>query len=198
MKNFHDNQHADNRLSRCYVAIFENDKFKVSRIGNADKKAIFCRDGRAYELADKNVHIVFDSLGYVNSKHQCVYISRTPKRMWKAGLVPENLRLDYLHKHYARMEDTVEIENALEQILNNDYPSFRKACLEVHTGKKAANAFHRNFAVSLSDTTKDLVLFYKNFEVGYVDVKENQIYIGDVFTHLREQIFEATGMESIS
>ncbi|QEG09168.1 hypothetical protein CPT_Phriendly_016 [Vibrio phage Phriendly] len=200
MKNFHDNAHANNRLSRCYVAIFneKRNSYDIKRIDSATKRTIYCRDGTEYPLQSDIVRIVFESLGYVNTKHQSMFVSRTPKRMWKAGLVPENLQSNFLYPRFVRAEDHMEVHDILDYIVNNKYPSFRKACLEVQARRAAVRAFHPNFAVSLSDDTDQLVMYYKNFEVGYVDVKDNKIYIGDTFTHLNEQIFEATGMQGVS
>lgn len=197
MKNFHDNAHANSRLTRCYVAVKDKDgTFNVARVQEATKNKIWLNDGNQYDLQDERVHIVFQKLGYVNTRHQCVLLSRTPKRMWKAGIVPENIQMDYLHPQHMRMSDRVELGVGLEFILNHRYPSFRKACLEVSTGKHAARAFHPNFAVSLSDVSDKLVIYYNNFEIGYVD--DGDVFVGDVYDHLKEQIFEATGKESIS
>lgn len=200
MKNFHDNAHANNRLSRCYVSIFNErtNSYDIKRIDSATKHTIYCRDGTEYPLHSDVVSVVFERLGYVNTRHQCAFVSRTPKRMWKAGLVPENLKTEFLHPQFLKAVDDKEVYAVLEYIVNNRYPSFRKACLEVQARRAAARAFHPNFAVSLSDDTDQLVMYYKNFEVGYVDVKENLIYIGDTFSHLNEQIFEATGMQGVS
>lgn len=200
MKNFHDNAHANNRLSRCYAAIYNEkiNSYDIKRIDSATKRTIYCRDGTEYPLQSDVVNIVFERLGYVNTKHQCLFLSRTPKRMWKAGLVPDNLQVSFMHPRFVRHEDHTEVHQMLDYIVNNKYPSFRKACLEVQARRAAARAFHNNFAVSLSDETDQLVLYYKGFEIGYVDVKNNAIFIGDTFTHLNEQIFEVTGLQGIS
>lgn len=198
MKNFHDNAHANNRLSRCYVCIKDNGKWVTKRISEATKQRIWCNDGTEYDLHSDDVKITFDNLGYVNTPHQCVLMSRAPKRMWKAGLVPENVRLEVLHPQYLTHGDAIDVEVCLNKIMNNVYPSYRMAYLRVKNGKCAASAFHRNFAVSLSDYTDQIVLYYKNYEIGFIEDGTDAIIVGDAYSHLREQIFEATGMECIS
>lgn len=198
MKNFHDNAHANNRLSRCFVCIKINGKWVTKRISEATKQNIVCNDGEIYDLHSDDVKITFDNLGYVNTQHQAIFLSRTPKRMWKAGLVPENIQAEHIHPQHLRHGDMVEFDKCLDKLMNNVYPSYHMAYLRVKNGKCAASAFHRNFAVSLSDFTEHLVLYYKNYEIGFIDNDSEQIVVGDSYTHLREQIFEATGMECIS
>lgn len=193
MKKFHDDHHADNRLSNCYVGVKQdNGKWRVCRIRGASNRRIRTENDETFAIDSPKIQFMFDSLGYVNTEHQCFYFSRSPRRQWKVGLVQNNTEMDWLFEDFARRADMTAHPKAIEFILNNDYPDYRKAYLQVTTGRKAAVAFSSKFAVGLSNVTDRPVIYYKNTPIAFVNEQE-QIVMGDVNSHLLEQLKPLVG-----
>lgn len=194
MKQFYDNNHANNRLSRCFV-LLGPPPYTAKRIENATKNKIICDDGTEYDLKSPDVHITMDELGYYNTRHQCVYITRSTRRMWKAGLVPENLILEHVYPQYVTHRDAdIRAGQYLPFIMNNQYPTFEEALNTVKIGQAACVAFSRKFAVGLAEMTLNPVIYYKNNAIAFLD-DDGTIIMGDVNSHLLEQLVHTSGRE---
>lgn len=192
MRDFHDNDHANNRLSRCYLAFKKADgKWGITRIASANKKTIHCTNDQRYDMKSEDIKILFPDLGYVNTEHQCAYYTRSSKRMWKVGLTPENFIREFLFRKKARAADDIGCEAALEKLVNGVYPSAKKALKLVQERKKAGVAFSRKFCFGLHAGTKAPVLYYKNKYVGYYDEKLGGLVINDNNSHIIQQLLEA-------
>lgn len=198
MRDFHDSDHANNRLSRCFIAYLEDDgEWQVSRISNATKTKIFTTCGRDFPMNSKLIKFVFPKLGYVNTGSQCIYLTRSSKRMWKVGLTPENIITDYLHRNFVTHKDQKSYENMIEDICNKQYYTPKKALELILKGKRSGSAFSSKFCFGLSEKTLAPVLYYKNKSVGYYDANYKAIVISDVNSHIIQQLNEALGDSDI-
>lgn len=197
MRDFHDSDHANNRLSRCFIAYLKDGKWIVSRISNASKTKVFTTCGREFPMTSKLIKFIFPKLGYVNVGFQCAYLTRSSKRMWKVGLTPENIIVEYLHPNFVGGADRKPYEDMLASICNNNHLSPQDALKSILDGERSGAAFSNKFCFGLSDKTLAPVLYYKNKSVGYYDVNYKAIVISDVNSHIIQQLNEALGDSGI-
>lgn len=197
MKVFHDNQHANNRLNRCFIAFKEDGVWGVSRCIEANLKYISLENGKSFRLDSDDVIVVFPELGYIDTRHQTAYLSRSSVRMWKAGLVPENVKIEHFNTgFFMNTEPNISIYKALKQIVSHSYLSYEKAVDAVYGGLAAARAFDNRWCVGLTQNSEHAGLFYRGKLVGYVD-KQHNPFVGGAFKSLEERFIEITGREFI-
>lgn len=197
MRKFHDNGHANNRLSRCFIMYRKADgKWRCGRLDMATKTKLVVNDGSEFRMDDvENTSFLFPRLGYVNTRHQCLYFTRSSRRMWKVGLVPENIVREPIFKQYFTMADDIKLETALKRLFLNEYPSFKECLDDVQKGRTAAKAFSRDFCVGLHEKTREVVLYYRNMPIGHYDKDEKAMIIGDVNSHYVQKFLEVVNNE---
>ncbi len=196
MKKFHDVRHGNNRLTRCLCSYRVGGVWSTSRIDSFDGEEIHLESGHSFNIESDDIKYMFDSLGYVNTRHQCVYYYRVPRRMWKVGICNDNVSAEWLYERYARAGEQPKIRQAITDLVVGKYPSFEDSLKLVLKGKVAARAFSPVFAVGLHKETKNPVIYYKNKAVAFIDDDEN-IVMGDVNSHLQEQLFLLTKKECL-
>lgn len=197
MRDFHDDNHANNRLSRCYLAYLSDGKWRVTRISGATKTKIVTSCGREFDIKSKDIKILFPELGYVNAGRQCAYLTRSSRRMWKVGLTTDNLIIEFLFRNYVGMLEDIGVGNMLAKTLNDEYPSIKKALDDVSNKRLSGCAFSRKFCFGLHNKTKETVLYYKNKSVGYYDKRLKGLVIFDTNSHIIQQVIEAMKGEDI-
>lgn len=193
MRKYHDDNHANNRLARCYSMCKIDGSWVPRRIENATKESITVSCGAVFKMSDEdNIKFLFPRLGYVNTHHQCIYTTRTSRRLWKVGLVPDNFKLEPLFGRMMTFKDEVSGTDAVATLFYGKYPTARKALKEVLGGKAAARAFSRSFCFGLHAETKEVVLYYQNLPLGHYEKREDSVVIGDVNSHLVASFIEAS------
>lgn len=194
MRKFHDNEHANNRLSRCYAMCRIDGKWDIRRIDGASTDTIIVNCGARFRMTDEdNIKFLFPSLGYVNTYHQCIYLSRKSRRLWKVGIVPDNLSIEPIFPNYITHRDEINNSEALKKLFLNEYPTPKEALDDVLNGQAAARAFSKKFCFGLHAETKEVVLYYQNMPLGHYDKSYKAIMIGDVNSHLIQPFVEASG-----
>jgi len=190
MRNFHDNEHANNRLSRCYVMVKKNAKWVLDKIESATKNMIHTVTGNAYPIDSDKIEYMFSKFGYCNTENQAAYVTRSSKRGWKVGLTGDNIKVEFLYPRQMRMEDQPELSDMLPFLFDPKYPTALEAIHSVSLGERAAVAISRKFCLGLHDKTTDIVLYYQNLPVGHFCKKEVAIILGGVNKHLLESLEE--------
>lgn len=192
MRKYHDDDHANNRLGRCFIMHKVGQEWRCGRIHRATNRKLVITDGTEYNMNDiENTSFLFPRLGYYNSRHQACYVTRSAKRMWKTGLVPENIVQNWMYPHLVKEREAMtKHEVFLKQMFLNVYPSFDKCLKEIQDGRCAAKAFSRDFCLGLHDKTVDVVLYYRNFPIGHWDKDNKAIIIGDVNSHYIQKFLE--------
>lgn len=194
MRNFHDDQHANNRLSRCYVIVtLENGDKRLSRIESATKDSIRTSCGLEFPIKSDKIDYMLTKFGYVNTRHQCAYVTRSSKRAWKVGITPDNLRIDPMYAGLLTHRDNLNSGTILDFLYKGEYPNFDKCLREISGGKCASKAFSRKFCLGLSDKTKEIVLYYQNLPIGHYSKDDKALVIGDVNSHLVQSLVEVIG-----
>lgn len=198
MRDFHNSDHANNRLSRCFMA-YKNDDgtFLVTRIAGATKEKIVTNCGREFPIKSDKIVLLFPKLGYVNTRHQCAYVTRSSRRMWKVGLTPENIIVDFLFRNKVTGMDDMGIGNMLASIINDKYPKATECLKAVQDKRVAAQAFSRKFCFGRHHETLETVLYYKNKSVGYYDKNLEALVISDTNSHMVQQVLEAMGDDKL-
>lgn len=193
MRRFHDDNHANNRLARCYAMCLIDGEWVSRRIEHATKRTITVNCGTEFAMDDEaNIKFLFPRLGYVNTRHQCVYVTRSSRRLWKVGIVPDNLKMDMIFPEHIRRVDVISGNDAVAFLFKGKYPSAIAALNKVSNGEAAACAFHRHFCFGLHSKTKEIILYYQNMPLGHYDKGEDSIIIGDVNSHLVQPFKEAS------
>lgn len=194
MRKFHDNNHAHNRLSRCFCIYKTNDGIECGRISLATKEKIIIDERHEFRMNDeKSTSFLFPRLGYYNTRHQCTYVTRSSKRMWKVGLVPENMLQKPLFPMFHTMADGKEYSEILKFLHIGKYPTFDRCLKDIKGGFAAGRAFSRDFCLGLHAETKEVVLYYRNMPIGHYDSDEKAVIIGDVNSHYIQKFLEVTG-----
>lgn len=190
MKNFYDDEHADNRLRDCFVIVEGEYENKCHLVVRAKKNDIYFRDGYVVEGYPKNdkVHVTLPRLGYVNSNTMASYVTRSPKRMWKAGYTNGNTMMVTCGEGLFASE--INLGAALLKLFEGRYPTFDEALRSVGGGTKLSCAFSPDFAISVVDFCKAPVLYYKTKIVGYFN--DDAIYMGDPCQHIAIMLKEFT------
>lgn len=195
MRDFNDNDHANNRLSRCYMAYKQDGKWVITRIAGANLKKIATTCGREFDMKSQDIMLLMPKLGYANAGHQCAYITRSSKRMWKVGLTPENTIVDFLYRQHVGRREDIGLAVMLQAVINEDYPTAKQALDDVRDKRCAARAFSRKFCFGRHRDTMEAVLYYKNKSVGYYDSRLKSLVISDTNSHIIQQVIEAMGTD---
>lgn len=169
----------------------------VSRIDGATQEDIVTTCGKRFNMQDENIKFIFPKLGYVNTAHQCTYVTRISRRMWKVGLTNENIHSQHMYPAYAGMNDMMNNKDILEAILNVKKPKFKESLRRVATGHRAASAFSDKFCVGLHPNTTAPCIYYKNKYVGYWDKEMDALVISDTNSHMIQQLKEAINDDEV-
>lgn len=134
---------------------------------------------RLYNLkTERFSNVIFDiedykappvRIGYVNINGNAVYVSRQPRRLYKAGLHSSNVKITapaFPHSHETVRKSVSDVNkfnhSSLVDSYNDEYPSFVDA-LKESDERNSTVAFDKQFAVSYLGR-----VFYKNNNVGVV------------------------------
>lgn len=191
MRKFHDDNHANNRLSRCYIGYIEGGEKFVGRCERADLDNIHFTNGHTVPLQRPDVEITFGNMmGYVNTRTQCLYVTRASRRMWKAGIAQDNMIIEPIFRDYYGHRDEKPREVIMLDLFKGEYPKWDEALRKISDGRKAACAFSKKFAWGLHNKTKEVCLYYKNKPVGFWCKENKALIMGDVNSHLLQQLLE--------
>lgn len=192
MRKFHDDNHANNRLSRCYIAVKRNGGIEIDRIAGATlRNLVLSSDASKFNLDSPDINYMFTEFGYVNTRYQCCYVTRKSKRAWKVGITPENLVFDYMYHEYITHRDHIDGFKALKQLYVGVYPTALECLADILAGRIAARAFDRKFCFGLHAKTKSVVLYYHNLPVGHYEQDLGAIILGDINSHLLQMLNKA-------
>jgi len=171
-------QHAQQQLDQC-VVMTENGPVFLEYENRWDYKVVDLATGEEELIDIQEAGITFAplSLGYVNFRYDLLYVSRIPKRMWKAGLTVENMRtMGNWNPDYNLLTSS-----GLGECLMNTYPSLEVAWKNGLQGGSVA--FHKDFAFDKN------ALCYKGMNIGDTD-EDGNLRIQEDFLYVKEQLEE--------
>jgi hypothetical protein len=119
-------------------------------------------------------------IGFVNTQYGCAFLSRTPKRMFHAGLHNHNIAIIELPRAAIPQDNRVEIVEIVATMESSDildsyynrFPSLEEAISEAKA-KKIPIAFDRQFAVCPAGS-----VYFKNTLVGTIKKKAVEFHEG--------------------
>jgi len=164
---------------------------------------IFKADGQKVELIDimdPQLNYSRLRLGFINIGGEVQVVSRMPRRMWKVGLVQENLQYLWITSE-GRLENAGHLDGeayfkTLDQCLRGDYPNLAAALKKVskpegRAKKKVTSvAFDKEFAVRWQSRQPGPTLLHKFH--GIVGKLEGDVPIlNDNFFFLKETLDKA-------
>jgi len=152
---------------------FEDDwDYEVYELQNGDVNNMDIREaGLTFEPLE---------LGYINYHGTLMWLYRTPKRMWKAGLNEDNVTAKG-----GWVDGAVFKSLGLYNTLMDIYPSMKDAYVESQINNRNV-AFHRDFAFLF---TYPIAVAYKGDKIGEVTEAGN-LKILEEFDYLKEQLEE--------
>ena len=122
--------------------------------------------------------------GYTNLKGGgCVYVQRIPRRRWKQGLHPDNVKTSNPRRHTGDIIYT----HAFAKVIKGLYPAFDKVVKLVGDKKAKSQAFSRNYALSRNELGI-MLLAYRGEDVGWYS--HGEIELGDGYEFLKEDLQE--------
>lgn len=108
---------------------------------------VWLEDGDREEVVfDRNLFKAPNRIGYVNAANAAWFFSRTPGRMFKVGLSPNNCKITATDGFMVRGMPSISSKE-LQAAHDNIYPSLYKAWLAVKDKAHACMAFDHQFAI---------------------------------------------------
>lgn len=201
MKLGYDNlEDAKSKLINTF-ALFQGKSFTIKNLWNAegtkpeDNKFVvngthLCSRTAVGEISidDPEFNCAHYNIGYVNQSGIAVWFFRVPMKQYKQGLNYQQVQMRTTNAAFAGVE--FKHSASIGKMLENDYPTFKKASDWLSSGDAHVMAFNRNFAVSRDKIHKDFLLEYKGQQIGFTeDLKHFKLL--EEHTHLLEALKEA-------
>lgn len=180
-------EYAFSRLRNTYIW----DEGSVKKVVHLDgyRLELMDKKGKVTKKSIKNIDLTPLTLGYVNQKENCLYLSRKPlRRDWRQGLRSYQISCPRKFNTIGKFSRDYFSMFDVEQCSLNTYPSLSTAVSNVQDGYSSC-AFHKDFCVD-----EDRRVIYKGVEkIGLLDKKDtNLIRLNKKFSHLRESLQEAS------
>lgn len=140
-------------------------------------------------LEDPDFNCSDYNIGYINQHGVAAWFYRVPMKQYKQGLRHDQVGIRCSNPGFHGIE--FKHGPYLGQMLENDYPDFKKAAQLLLDGECALIAFNRNFAMSRDNIHKDFILEYKGGQIGFSPNLEDFKLMPE-HEHLLEALKEAT------
>lgn len=198
---FYDAHHAEMYLRDCIVMYMNTPHYVLStcqgdgrinlsivglkRIIRGDWSPRY--DQFPVDIDSPELSFSLPKLGMINLPSGAWYISRQPRRMWKASLNDRNLRVFPTHEEQRGIKDRVIFRPEFLDMLNNVYPTVKQAAARVNHDRPT-EAFHKDFCLSLEG---HLRYRYSLTPVGVVDNDKKLISLNREHFYLVESLHGA-------
>lgn len=131
------------------------------------------------------------TLGVLNGDKSVVFATWTAKRQYVRVLSNDTLSVEVLYRRVLKrlhFDTEIELKIALPNILTPVYPSVEEALQTVLSGQYLARAFNNKFFLANSTTSNNIVLGYKNKEIGEYILANNCIVMYDEHKEKEDEV----------
>lgn len=143
----------------------------------------------------EDIDYEYPDLGYFNISGCAYYVSRSPERQFKKGIVPAYIKftrkaklLDKLEEDYAVNINGIASTEKYYSLFNPKYYTVDELINKINNVEVYSGAFCSKYAIEPAIYNDKLVVLYKHLAVGYVD--RNVIVLTAEYEHLVESLSE--------
>lgn len=167
---------------------YKNNPFLVQGVQPEYPLHIFGRDISTNKViesihtSDVELDISSPPLGYVNTRSECAFVSRSPARRWKQGVDPG--ALDYFwpaseketsgassHKFQVNHE-------GISDTIRGIYPSFDHNLIrDLQDGVYMSRAVGRKLAFKRSRDVKHLLIYHMSNNIGLFSIEDSSVFL---------------------